>query len=340
LPDSTTLLLVFTILVALGFDFTNGFHDTANAVATAVGTRAMRPRTAVTVSAFFNLAGAVIATQVLNSKVADTIGGLVAVKGGVALTFIVAALVGAIAWNLVTWRAGLPSSSSHALIGGLIGMAVAAYGIDAVKWAKVYQTFLFLVISPVIGLVVSYIATVALSHIVRAGQPARLNRAFRGIQVASSSLVSFSHGANDAQKTMAVITLALVSTHHLAKFHVPVWVAVLAALTISLGTYAGGWRIIRTMGSRIIRLEPINGIVAETAAALVIQVATQLAQPVSTTHVVSGAVMGTGATRRLSAVRWGVARNILGAWLLTIPAAAAVAAVLALLIRAVGPALS
>lgn len=330
------LLLLLTIVVALGFDFTNGFHDTANAVATTIGTRALPPRPAIIFSATLNLVGAVVATQLVHTKVADTIGGLVKPQGGIALGFIMAALAGAIAWNLVTWRAGLPSSSSHALIGGLLGMGVAGYGLAAIKSKTLVTTIIALVTSPIVGLIMAYLVMVLLSNLLKNAHPAPANRVFRRLQVLSSAFVSFSHGANDSQKTMAVITLALVSTHHLKKFSVPVWVAVIAALAIGLGTYAGGWRIIRTMGTRIIKLQPINGFTAETVGALVIQVATQFGQPVSTTHVVSGAVMGSGATGRLSAVRWGVARNIVIAWVLTIPAAAVVAGVLTLLMKASG----
>lgn len=338
MPDGATLLLLLTIAVALAFDFTNGFHDTANAVATTIGTRAMRPRIAIGMSATLNLIGAVIATQVLHTKVADTIGGLIAVKAGIALPFIMAGLVGAIGWNLITWRAGLPSSSSHALIGGLVGMGVAAYGLGAVRWDKLYPVLIALVTSPVVGLLVAYGVMVLLSNALKKAHPGRANREFRRLQIVSCAFVSFSHGANDAQKTMAVITLALVSTHHLRKFAVPYWVVIIAALAIGLGTYAGGWRIIRTMGTRIIKLQPINGFVAQTSAALVIQAATQFGQPVSTTHVVAGAVMGSGATRRLSAVRWGVAQNIVLAWILTIPAAAILAGFICLVIKMVfGP---
>ncbi len=331
----TDALLLLTIAVALGFDFTNGFHDTANAVATTIGTRALRPRLAILFSATLNLVGALVATQLLHTKVANTIGSLVAVKS-VALPFIIAALVGAIAWNLITWRAGLPSSSSHALIGGLLGMGIAGYGLAAIKSKTLFTTIVALVSSPIVGLIAAYLLMVLLSNLLRNARPAPANRAFRRLQIFSSAFVSFSHGANDSQKTMAIIALALVSTHHLTKFSIPAWVALIAALAIGLGTYAGGWRIIRTMGTRIIKLQPINGFVAETVAALVIQVATQLSQPVSTTHVVSGAVMGSGATGRLSAVRWGVARNIVFAWILTIPAAAIVAGALTLLLKAAG----
>src|SRR5919107_1939623 len=276
MPDTQTFLLGLTIAVALAFDFTNGFHDTANAVATTVGTRALPPRLAVAFSALLNLLGAIVATQLLHTEVANTVGSLVAPEQDIALSMIVAALFGAISWNLITWRAGLPSSSSHALIGGLIGMGLAAYGLEAVVWAKVYPVF------------------------------------------------------------MAIITLALLSSDHLTEFVVPTWVVLAAALAIGLGTWAGGWRIIRTMSSRIIKMEPVDGFSAETVGAAVIQVATSWGLPVSTTHVVSGSVMGAGATRRLSAVRWGVARSIIWAWIFTIPASATLAALAALLVNA-GP---
>jgi PiT family inorganic phosphate transporter len=339
MPDGTTALLWITVAVALGFDFTNGFHDTANAVATSISTRALRPRVAVAMSAVLNLTGAVVATQLLHTKVADTIGGLVKPPGGVGLGMIIAALVGAIVWNLITWRAGLPSSSSHALIGGLVGMGLANYGVGAVQWAKVGPVVTALVTSPLIGLVGAYLFMVVLLNVFRRAHPSRVSRGFRRAQILSAAFVSFSHGANDAQKTMGIITLALLSTGHLTlhgreRFPpVPLWVVIAAALAIGLGTYAGGWRIIRTMGSRIIRLEPDAGFAAQTVAAMVIQGATQLGLPVSTTHVVSGSVMGAGATRRLSAVRWGIARRILVAWVLTIPASALVAGGIALALR-------
>ncbi len=339
MPDGTTALLGLTVAVALGFDFTNGFHDTANAVATTISTRALSPRLAVTMSAVLNLVGAIVATQLLRTKVADTIGGLVRPAGGIGLGMIIAALAGAIAWNLITWRAGLPSSSSHALIGGLIGMGMVGYGVHAVQWAKVGPVVTALVTSPVIGIAGAYLFMVALLNVFRRAHPGRANRRFRRAQIVSAAFVSFSHGANDAQKTMGVITLALLSTGHLTlhgkeRFPaVPLWVVCAAALAIGLGTYAGGWRIIRTVGSRIIRLEPDAGFVAQTVAAAVIQGATQLGLPVSTTHVVTGSVMGAGATRRVAAVRWGVARRILTAWVLTIPASALVAGGVALLLR-------
>ncbi|MBJ7609423.1 MAG: inorganic phosphate transporter [Candidatus Dormibacteraeota bacterium] len=340
MPDGQAVLLAVTVAVALGFDFTNGFHDTANAVATTISTRALGARLAIGLSAVLNLAGAIVAIEVLHTKVANTIGGLVAPAGGVSLPMIVAALAAAITWNLITWRAGLPSSSSHALIGALIGMGLAGYGVHALKWGTVVPVIIGLITSPVLGFFLGYVFLLAVLHVFRNIHPARGNSRFRVAQIFSGGFVSFSHGANDAQKTMAIITLALlaggqIGTRPGGGFPAPpLWVVIAAASAIGLGTYAGGWRIIRTMGSRITRLEPVDGFAAQTMAALVIQTATQLAIPVSTTHVVSGAVMGAGATRRLAAVRWGTARNIVVAWVLTIPATALLAAAGALVARA------
>src|SRR5919107_24555 len=233
---------------------------------------------------------------------------------GVAMAMLIAVLFGAITWNLFTWRAGLPSSSSHALIGALIGMGLAVYGLDMVQWGEVYPVFIALVTSPVVGLLIAYVLTVVLLNLFRRVRPSHDNGVFRRLQLFSSGFVAFSHGANDAQKTMAIITLALFSSGHLPEFIVPTWVALAAAIAIGLGTWAGGWRIIR--------MEPVDGFAAQTAAAAVIQLATTWGLPVSTTQVVSGAVMGAGATRRFSAVRWGVARRIVWAWIFTIPASA------------------
>jgi PiT family inorganic phosphate transporter len=334
MPDAQTLLLVLTIVVALFFDFTNGFHDTANAIGTAIGTRALPPRVAVGLSAVLNLVGAIVTTQFLHAEVANTVGSLVAPAEGVAMSMLIAVLFGAITWNLITWRAGLPSSSSHALIGALIGMGLAVYGVDAVQWGEVSPVFVALVTSPIAGLFLAYLVTVVLLNLLRRARPSSANSTFRRLQLFSSGFVAFSHGANDAQKTMAIITLALFSSGHLAEFDVPTWVAFAAALAIGLGTWAGGWRIIRTMGTRIVRMDPVHGFAAQTVAATVIQLATAWGLPVSTTQVVSGSVMGAGATRRLSAVRWGVARRIVWAWIFTIPATAVLAATVAFLIRA------
>ncbi|HEX2180943.1 MAG TPA: anion permease [Rubrobacteraceae bacterium] len=334
MPDAQTLLLALTIAVALFFDFTNGFHDTANAIGTAIGTRALPPRLAVGLSAVLNLVGAVVTTQLLHAEVANTVGSLVAPTGGVAMSMLVAVLFGAITWNLFTWSAGLPSSSSHALIGALIGMGLTVYGVDAVQWGEVYPVVIALITSPIAGLFVAYVVTVALLNLLRRARPSLANSAFRRLQLFSSGFVAFSHGANDAQKTMAIITLALFSSGYLSEFVVPTWVALAAALAIGLGTWAGGWRIIRTMGTRIVRMDPVHGFAAQSVAAAVIQLATAWGLPVSTTQVVSGSVMGAGATRRFSAVRWGVARRIVWAWVFTIPASATLAAFAALVIRA------
>lgn len=333
-------LLVLTVAVALSFDFTNGFHDTANAIATTISTRALGPRLAVGTSALLNLVGAVVAIELLHTKVTNTIGGLVRPHGGVSLGMIIAALVAAIAWNLITWRAGLPSSSSHALIGALIGMGLAGYGVAAVRWETVVPVVVGLLTSPVMGLILGYLFLVLTLNVFRTSHPARSNRNFRHAQIVSGAFVSFSHGANDAQKTMAIITLALIAEGALAPAgesfpSPPIWVVLAAALAIGLGTYVGGWRIIRTLGSRIVRLEPVDGFAAQTMAALVIQGATQVGLPVSTTHVVSGAVMGAGTTRRPAAVRWITAQRIVIAWVLTIPASALLAAAGALVLRAI-----
>ena len=319
--DGLEILLFVTFLVAIGFDFTNGFHDTANAIATSVSTRALSPGGAVIVSAVFNLAGALITVFLFGGKVSNTIAKLVGLK--VALVVIVAALIGAIIWNLVTWYLGLPSSSTHALIGGLLGAAIAAH--HAVKWTLVGQTVIYLVVSPIVGFLAAFVLMAVLYNVLRRGRPNRLNRIFRYMQVGTAAFVSYSHGSNDAQKSMAAMTMALLVTGHIAKFKVEWWVVVLAAVAIAFGTYAGGWRIIRTLGWRIYKLDPAIGMGAQLAAATTIQAATQLGFPVSTTHVVTGSVMGAGAPRQLSALKWGVGANIIAAWVITIPAAGMVA---------------
>lgn len=312
-------LLALVIILACFFDYTNGFHDTANAIATSVSTRALSPHAAVLISALFNLAGAFI-----NTRVANTIGGLVTLQVG--LLAILCALVGAIGWNLLTWYYGLPSSSSHALVGGVVGGTLVSHGAASVKWNTVEQTMASLVVSPMLGLVLGFLIMLSLLWIFRRAAPRPVNHAFRWLQVITASFTAFSHGSNDAQKTMGVMTLALVSAGVLDHFEVPDPVIVISATAMALGTYSGGWRIVRTMGTRIIKLDPVHGVAAETTAATLIQVGTQLGLPVSTTHVVSAAIMGVGSTRGLSGVRWGVATNILLAWLITIPASAGLAA--------------
>lgn len=316
-------LLVVVIVVALGFDFTNGFHDTANAVATSVSTRALTPRAAVTVAAVANLAGAFATTAV-----AKTVGKGIIDVGLATEQTILAALVGAITWNLVTWWLGLPSSSSHALIGGLIGAAIAQSGIDGVEWAGVREKVLIpALVAPLVAFVGGYVLLLAIFWIFHRASPGIVNRGFRLGQLASGTFMAFTHGANDAQKTMGVIALALFSYGAIDEFVIPWWVVLLSGVTIAAGTYAGGWRIMRTLGQRLYSMEPAGGFASQTCAGATIWFATHFGFPLSTTHVISGAVMGSGATKRLSAVRWGVAGNILVAWLLTLPAAGAVAAV-------------
>lgn len=322
----TAILLWVTIGVAVLFDFTNGFHDTANAIATSISTRALSPHAAVGLSAVFNLVGAIVTVAFFQAKVSNTIASTLAIKPG--LVVVMSALIGAISWNLITWYRGLPSSSTHALIGGLCGAGIAAAGgLGGVKWAALGKQVASLVVSPPLGFLASAIFAILLIIVVHRLRlrPAPVNRTFRSLQVLTSAFLSYSHGANDAQKTMAAITLALIASGDLTKFQVPLWVVILSAVTIAFGTYAGGWRIIRTLGWSIIKLEPATGLSVQLMGATVIQGATLIGLPVSTTHVVTGSVMGVGASRKLSAVRWGLAANIAAAWVVTIPAAAVIA---------------
>jgi PiT family inorganic phosphate transporter len=316
------IILVIVVATALAFDFTNGFHDTANAVATTISTRALPPRVAVGLAAVLNFVGAFISLEV-----AATVAQGIVESDAVTTTIVFAGLIGAIAWNLITWYFGLPSSSSHALIGGVVGAAFAAEGAAAVKGEGLVENVLApAVIAPVLALAVAALAIVVAYRIVGRLRPGPVKRGYRFGQIISGSLFSLSHGTNDAQKTMGVITLALVAHGDIPAndFHVPGWVVVSAATAIALGTYAGGWRIIKTMGTRIIKMDPAQGFVAEGAGASVILAASHFGYPLSTTHTISGAVMGAGAGKRLSAVRWGVAGNIVAAWILTVPAAALV----------------
>jgi PiT family inorganic phosphate transporter len=328
----TTFGLVILVAVALGFDFTNGFHDAANAVATAISTRALQPLPALMMAAVLNVVGALVST-----KVAATIGsGIVSTpKGNLGLVLVFSALVGAISWNLITWRLRLPSSSTHALIGGLVGATLAASG--TVRWSTLYdKVVLPMVASPVIGAVLGFLFTAAIVWTFRGFRRTPVNRGFRRAQIVSTAAMAYSHGTQDAQKTMGVITLALVVTGHLKHFHVPVWVILASAAAMGLGTLVGGWRIIGTIGSRITPLDPPRGFAAQsTASAVLLVSAYAYAMPVSSTHVITSSVMGAGATRRLSSVRWGVARQVVTAWVLTIPGAAAVAALVFVVARAV-----
>jgi|SRR5215208_207238 len=316
------VLLILVVVVALGFDFTNGFHDTANAIATSVSTRALTPRMAVLIAAVANLAGAFVTTAV-----AKTIGKGIIDTGLATNETVLAALVGAIVWNLLTWWLGLPSSSSHALIGGLVGAALVQSGSRGVEWhGLAHKVVIPALFAPLIAFTAAFALLLAIFWIFFRMTIGVANRTFRLGQLVSGTFVAFTHGANDAQKTMGVIALALFTNGSIDHFYIPLWVIVAAGLAIALGTYVGGWRIMRTLGQRIFDMEPASGFAAQTAAGATIYFATHLGYPLSTTHVISGAVMGSGATKRLSAVRWGVAGNIVTAWLLTIPAAGLVAA--------------
>ncbi|MBP2705013.1 inorganic phosphate transporter [Microbispora sp. RL4-1S] len=317
-------LVVGVIVIALAFDYTNGFHDAANAIATSVSTRALTPRVALLMAAVMNFIGAH-----LGESVALTVGkGIIDAPGGRhGLVIVGGALIGAIVWNLITWYFGLPSSSSHALIGGLVGSAMAASA--AVHWNGVIEKVVIpMVLSPVVGFTLGGIIMIAILWIFRRSNPHKASKGFRYAQTLSAAAMALGHGLQDAQKTMGVIFLALtVGGYASPDAHIPEWVITASALAISLGTYAGGWRIMRTLGRRIIHLDPPRGFAAEAAAASVLYTAAiGFGAPISTTHTITSAIMGVGATRRLSAVRWGIAGNIITAWVLTIPAAALVAA--------------
>ena len=325
MPANLTVLLLVVIGLAVLFDYINGFHDTANAIATSVSTRALKPEHAILMSATANFVGALTGTAV-----AKTISqGLATTPDGSAgQTIVAAALIGAIVWNLITWRFGIPSSSSHALIGGLLGAVIASIGVSAIKVDGVLsKVILPLVVSPIAGVLGGFLLMVVLLNVFRRANPQRINERFRRLQIISAALMAFSHGSNDAQKTMGIMTLALIAAGVLPPDSpIPLWVIILAATAISFGTAAGGWRIIKTMGQRVVKLDPVHGFAAETTAATIILTASHFGMPVSTTHVISSAIIGVGSSDRLSAVRWGVAGNIVIAWILTIPASAAVAA--------------
>ncbi|HEX3127460.1 MAG TPA: inorganic phosphate transporter [Thermoanaerobaculia bacterium] len=316
-------LILFIILVALSFDFLNGFHDAANSIATVVSTRVLSPQKAVLWAAFFNF----VAAFVLGTSVAKTIGKGMIDLSVVTEEVILAGLLGAITWNLLTWWWGLPVSSSHALIGGYAGAAIAKAGIGAIVFSGWTKTLLFIVLAPTIGMVLGLILTIIVTWIFRRWHPTRLDRLFRRLQLVSAGLYSLGHGGNDAQKTMGIITGLLVASGHLSEFKVPIWVILISHAAIAFGTMFGGWRIVKTMGSKITKLQPFGGFCAETAGAITLVGATLWGIPVSTTHTITGAIVGVGSTRRLSAVKWGVAGRIVWAWILTIPIAAAVSAV-------------
>jgi PiT family inorganic phosphate transporter len=324
-------LLVITIIVALAFDFTNGFHDTANSVATSISTRALSPRLAVLIAAIANLAGAFATTAV-----AKTVGKGIIDTGLATEKTVLAALFGAIVWNLFTWWLGLPSSSTHALIGGLVGAALVQSGEKGVQWhGIVHKVLIPAVWAPTLAFAGAFLLLLLIYWVFQWMTPGLANRSFRIGQLVTGTWVGFTHGANDAQKTMGVIALALYAHGSIDTFYIPTWVKIAAGVSIAAGTYAGGWRIIRTLGQRVFQMDPPAGFAAQATAGAVIYASTKYGYPLSTTHVVSGAVMGAGATKRLSAVRWGVAGNIVMAWVLTIPASAAVAALMWFPIKAI-----
>jgi phosphate/sulfate permease len=321
--DGYFLALVVIVVVALAFDYTNGFHDAANSIAVAVSTKALTPRVALALAAVMNLVGALISTSV-----AKTVGaGIIdAPTGSEGLQLVFAALIGAIVWNLITWYFGLPSSSSHALIGGLVGAALAAA--HSVQWMGILDKVIIpMILSPLVGFGLGYLFMLGILWSFRKANAHKAHRGFRYAQIVSSATMALGHGMQDAQKTMGIITLALVTAGEIDTFDVPFWVILAAALAIAAGTYAGGFRIIRTMGRRIIQLTPAGGFSAQTVASgVMVTTATVFAVPVSTTHITTTSIMGVGSTRRLSAVRWGVAGNIVVAWVVTLPAAGLVAA--------------
>jgi PiT family inorganic phosphate transporter len=332
MPEGVTLGLAAVIVLAVAFDYINGFHDTANAIATSVATKALRPQHAILMAAAFNFIGAFAGTAV-----AKTIGKSLVDEATTTQTIVAAALIGAIVWNLITWRWGIPSSSSHALIGGLIGATLIAAGPQALLIDGIIGKVLVpLISSPLAGFAIGFVLMVALYWIFRGFDRKPLGRTFKVLQVFSAGYMAFAHGSNDAQKTMGIITLALFAAGVIPTVDVPLWVIMLAATAISLGTAVGGWRIMKTMGQRVVELEPIHGFAAETTAATVLLVTASLGMPVSTTHVISSAIMGVGSSRGTRAVRWTVARRIVSAWVITIPITAGIGATTWVLLNAVG----
>ena len=326
---TSAAVLILIILIALAFDFLNGFHDAANSIATVVSTRVMSPQRAVLWAAFFNF----VAAFVMGTHVAKTMGKGMIDLAVVTPEVILAGLVGAIFWNLFTWYYGLPVSSSHGLIGGYAGAAVAKAGFSAILWGGWVKTLIFIVVAPFMGLTLGFALMVSVTWLFRRWAPFKLDHLFRRLQLISAGLYSLGHGGNDAQKTMGIITGLLVSGGYLEKFEVPLWVILISHAAIALGTMFGGWRIVKTMGTKITKLQPFGGFCAETAGAITLFVATRLGIPVSTTHTITGAIIGVGATRRLSAVKWGVAGTIIWAWVLTIPLSALVSAITYVVVR-------
>lgn len=317
-----TLLLVLVVFFALAFDYINGFHDTANAIATVVSTRVLSPLHAVLMAAVLNFAGALVATHVAKTIASGIVDPTQATE-----VVVLAAVIGAIVWNLITWVYGIPSSSSHALIGGLLGAAIAKGGVDIVTWDGVTNKVIIpLFGSPIVGFFVAFLLMRLIARLFFNANPGKAGGHFRKLQLVSSALMAFSHGQNDAQKSMGIITLALVTSGFISTPEVPLWVKLACATVMGLGTAAGGWRIIKTLGHKIIRLEPVHGFAAETSGAAVIMTASHFGMPISTTHAITASIFGVGASKRISAVRWQVARSVVIAWFVTIPASAAFSA--------------
>jgi PiT family inorganic phosphate transporter len=320
MPDATLVMLALVVAAALLFDYINGFHDTANAIATCISTRALSVKAAIIMAAGLNFAGAMIST-----KVATTIGKGIVDPVNVTQMVVLAGVIGAIIWDLITWYYGLPSSSSHAIIGGIMGAVIAHAGMAALHWKGLEKIVMALVLSPIIGTTLGFTFMVAMMWCFRNKSPYTLNKGFRRMQIMSAAVMAFSHGTADAQKSMGVITMALVSYGYLATFTVPPWVMIACALAMALGTAAGGWRIIKTVGRDFVKLQPVHGFCVETASAGVILGASAFGLPTSTTHVITSAILGVGLSKRMSAVNWTIAYRILGAWVLTIPASGVVA---------------
>lgn len=323
MPDTMHLMVILVVLLAVAFDYINGFHDTANAIATSVSTRALKPKTAVMMAAVLNFLGALVSTGVAKTIGADLVLSADLINSKV----IAAALVGAIIWNLVTWYFGIPSSSSHALVGGVIGAVSISVGPQALNIPGISEIFIALVASPIVALVSGYLVMLALLWVFGRSSPIKLNDRFKQLQIGSACLMAFSHGSNDAQKAMGIITLTLLSGGYIDTLDVPMWVKFVCATAMALGTAAGGWKIVATMGNKIFKMQTINGFAADLNSALVIFTATMFHLPVSTTHVVSGSIMGVGASKRIRAVNWGVAKSMVLAWFVTIPLSALVSAI-------------
>ncbi len=316
----TYFLLICVIVLATLFDFINGFHDTANAIATSVSTRVLSPKVAVSMAAVLNMVGALSGTAV-----AKTVGAGLVEPASVTQITVISALIAAIVWDVITWYFGLPTSSSHAILSGLVGAAIATAGTTIIISKGVYKVLIGLIFSPLVGIILGFLLMIFLLWLFKRAAPSLVSKSFGRLQIVSAAYMAFSHGSNDAQKTMGIITMALVSYHHLPDFHVPLWVILLCATVMALGTAIGGWRIIKTLGVRLVHLKPINGFAAETSAATIIEIASRIGLPLSTTHVISSTIMGVGASKRLSAVRWGIGGNIILAWVLTLPACAVLA---------------